>query len=54
MVSFIKGWNSWNRFHCNINEKLFQQTADVLVATGLATAGYQYGVFYSFLICSLE
>ncbi|CAF1427835.1 unnamed protein product, partial [Rotaria sordida] len=36
------GWNSWNHFGCNINEKLIQQTADVIVATGLAAAGYEY------------
>ncbi|CAF3315848.1 unnamed protein product [Rotaria socialis] len=36
------GWNSWNHFGCNINEKLIQQTADTIVATGLAAAGYQY------------
>ncbi|CAF3165202.1 unnamed protein product, partial [Rotaria sp. Silwood2] len=36
------GWNSWNHFHCNINEKLIQQTADAIVATGLAVAGYEY------------
>ncbi|UJR19661.1 hypothetical protein I4U23_022796 [Adineta vaga] len=36
------GWNSWNHFGCNINEKLIQQTADLMVSTGLAAAGYQY------------
>jgi alpha-galactosidase len=42
---FLLGWNSWNHFGCNINEKLIQQTADVIVSTGLAAAGYQYGLF---------
>jgi alpha-galactosidase len=36
------GWNSWNHFGCNINEKLIQQTADIIVSSGLAAAGYQY------------
>jgi alpha-galactosidase len=36
------GWNSWNHFHCGINEELIQKTADAIVATGLAKAGYQY------------
>ncbi|CAF4939065.1 unnamed protein product [Rotaria sp. Silwood1] len=36
------GWNSWNHFHCNINETVVRQTADAIVATGLAAAGYQY------------
>jgi hypothetical protein len=39
------GWNSWNHFGCNINEKLIQQTADIIVSSGLAAAGYQYGLF---------
>ncbi len=40
------GWNSWNHFHCDIHEKLIQETADMLVATGLAALGYQYGLFF--------
>lgn len=33
------GWNSWNRFGCNINEKLIRETADALVSSGLKDAG---------------
>lgn len=36
------GWNSWNRFGCNINETLIKQTADLMVSTGLAAKGYKY------------
>ncbi|KAG6501872.1 hypothetical protein ZIOFF_041756 [Zingiber officinale] len=36
------GWNSWNRFNCNINETLIKETADAIVSTGLAKLGYQY------------
>ena len=36
------GWNSWNRFGCNIDEALIRQTADLLVSTGLRDAGYVY------------
>lgn len=36
------GWNSWNRFACNINETLIRQTADLLVSLGLAAKGYRY------------
>lgn len=36
------GWNSWNHFHCNIEEKLIRETADAMVSTGLAALGYQY------------
>lgn len=36
------GWNSWNKFACNINEELIREVADALVETGLAEAGYIY------------
>ncbi|CAD6225833.1 unnamed protein product [Miscanthus lutarioriparius] len=36
------GWNSWNHFQCGINEAVVRSTADALVATGLAKAGYTY------------
>jgi hypothetical protein len=36
------GWNSWNRFHCDINETLIKETVDLLISTGLADKGYKY------------
>ena len=36
------GWNSWNTFKKDINEQLFIETADVLIRSGLADAGYVY------------
>uniref|UniRef100_A0A1J3FXT7 Alpha-galactosidase n=1 Tax=Noccaea caerulescens TaxID=107243 RepID=A0A1J3FXT7_NOCCA len=36
------GWNSWNHFSCNINEKVIKETADALVTTGLSKLGYNY------------
>ncbi|KAI3948626.1 hypothetical protein MKW98_027692 [Papaver atlanticum] len=36
------GWNSWNHFQCNIEEKLIKETADAMVSTGLAAVGYNY------------
>jgi len=36
------GWNSWNKFNCNINENLIRATADALVETGLKDLGYDY------------
>ena len=36
------GWNSWNTFETNINEKLVMETADELVSTGMRDAGYTY------------
>ena len=36
------GWNSWNKFQCDVSEELIRQTADTLVATGMRDAGYVY------------
>src|SRR5262245_5432058 len=36
------GWNSWNRFGCNINESLIRATADAIVANNLDDLGYVY------------
>ncbi|XWS68406.1 hypothetical protein CRYUN_Cryun04dG0087400 [Craigia yunnanensis] len=36
------GWNSWNHFSCNIDEKMIKETADALVSTGLSKLGYVY------------
>ncbi|KAL9315175.1 hypothetical protein ACSQ67_016176 [Phaseolus vulgaris] len=36
------GWNSWNHFSCQINERIIRETADALVSTGLSKLGYRY------------
>lgn len=36
------GWNSWNKFACNIDEKTVREIADVMVESGLRDAGYTY------------
>jgi alpha-galactosidase len=36
------GWNSWNKFHCDINEELIRETADAMVSSGMKAAGYEY------------
>jgi alpha-galactosidase len=36
------GWNSWNKFACEIDERLIRETADAMVKTGMKDAGYQY------------
>jgi alpha-galactosidase len=36
------GWNSWNKFGCNVNEKMLREVADAMVSTGLSDAGYKY------------
>jgi alpha-galactosidase len=34
------GWNSWNTFQTNVNEKLVMEIADVVVSSGMRDAGY--------------
>jgi len=36
------GWNSWNKFGCNVSEKLITQMADEMVSSGMQDAGYEY------------
>jgi alpha-galactosidase len=36
------GWNSWNKFGCDVNETLIREMADAMVNTGMRNAGYQY------------
>jgi alpha-galactosidase len=36
------GWNSWNKFGCDVSEKLIRETADAVVATGMKDAGYEF------------
>ena len=36
------GWNSWNKFACDVNEKLIRETADAMVSSGMKDAGYVY------------
>jgi alpha-galactosidase len=36
------GWNSWNKFQCNVDENMIRQQADAMVLTGMKDAGYTY------------
>jgi alpha-galactosidase len=36
------GWNSWNKFGCNVSDKLIREMADAMVSSGMEAAGYQY------------
>jgi alpha-galactosidase len=36
------GWNSWNKFGCNINAALIERTADAMVSSGMKDVGYRY------------
>src|SRR3569623_1714075 len=38
------GWNSWNKFACNVNEKIVRDTADAMASSGMRDAGYEYVV----------
>jgi alpha-galactosidase len=36
------GWNSWNKFGCDVSEDLIKQTADAMASSGMKEAGYEY------------
>jgi alpha-galactosidase len=36
------GWNSWNKFGCNVSDEMIRGMADSLVKSGMKDAGYQY------------
>src|SRR6266404_6563123 len=36
------GWNSWNKFACNVSEQLIKEIADAMVASCMKRVGYQY------------
>jgi len=38
------GWNSWNKFACDVSEDLIMGMADAMVSSGMKDAGYEYVV----------
>jgi alpha-galactosidase len=38
------GWNSWNKFGCNVSEDLIKGAADAMLSSGMKEAGYEYVV----------
>ncbi len=36
------GWNSWNKFGCNVNETNVRAVADSMASNGMKDAGYHY------------
>ena len=38
------GWNSWNKYGCNVSETLIMGMADAMVSNGMKDAGYEYVV----------
>jgi alpha-galactosidase len=38
------GFNTWNKFGCDVNERLIHETADAMASGGMRDAGYRYVV----------
>src|SRR5579859_7266465 len=38
------GWNSWNKFACEVSEKTVRAAADAMASSGMKDAGYRYVV----------
>ena len=36
------GWNSWNHYHCAVDEAILRNISRLYQTTGVAAAGYQY------------
>ncbi|HWB85142.1 MAG TPA: hypothetical protein VG675_13440 [Bryobacteraceae bacterium] len=36
------GWNSWNKFHGQVNDQVVRQIADAMASNGMRDAGYLY------------
>jgi alpha-galactosidase len=36
------GWNTWNKFGCNLDEQMVRNAADAMIRIGMQEAGYQY------------
>jgi len=36
------GWNSWNKFQCNVDETIIRAMADAMATNGMKEAGYRY------------
>lgn len=36
------GWNSWNKFGCNVSEEMIHSMADAVIKSGMKDAGYEY------------
>lgn len=36
------GWNSWNKFGCDVSEAMIMEMADAMVESGMKDAGYEY------------
>ncbi len=50
LIFLITGWNSWYGYQCQPNETVIQLTTDIIVVTGLAAVGYEYGLFFYWIL----
>ena len=50
-VSPPMGWNTWNAWHDQIDEELVRTAADILVSSGLQTAGFEYLIIDGRRLC---
>ena len=39
---FRQGFNSWNFYHCNIDENTVKAVLDAIATNGMKEAGYEY------------
>ena len=47
---YTQGWNTWNSFHEEIEEKMVRESAEILISSGLAAAGANFP-FYLQVCC---
>ena len=47
---YTQGWNTWNSFHEEIEEKMVRESAEILISSGLAAAGAGF-LFYLQVHC---
>jgi alpha-galactosidase len=36
------GWNSWNKFGCDVNEDMIKEMTEAMVSSGMRDAGYEF------------
>ena len=49
-LTLSQGWNTWNSFHEEIEEKMVRESAEILISSGLAAAGRSTCPFLSELM----
>ena len=52
-TSYTQGWNTWNSFHEEIEEKVVRESAEILISSGLAAAGAGFPLLLTSSLLSL-